>query len=432
MIVATIDDQTISPAILQYLNRAMRQAREQDAECLVVVLDTPGGVLTSTRQIVKQNLNSPTPVVVYVSPPGSRAASAGVFITLSAHVAAMAPGTTIGAAHPVQVGTLPTEPRRRGDDDQEDGRSPLEEKIVNDTVSWARGLAEQRGRNADWAARTVTESISVSASEALEAGAIDLIADDLEQLLEELDGRTVQLPDGSVTLRTAGASAQHVPMWWGEQLLAILGQPNVAFLLMIFGFYGILFELYSPGWGVPGTLGLICLLLGFFGLAMLPVNYLGVALLLVAMGLFAAELFVTSYGALALAGTLCLLLGGIMLVDSPAGFSRVTWNVLLPVATATVVIVLVLVSGVVRTHRAAARTGTEGLIGQSGRADVGFSPRDNGFVGAIRVHGERWRAVSSQPIESGRVCRVKRREGLTLVVEPVDGETSVPPNTTGE
>jgi len=290
-----LSNEAISPVTARYIQRAIEQAEQERADCLIIILDTPGGLVDSTRDIVKATLRSKVPVVVYVAPPGARAASAGVFITLAAHVAAMAPGTNIGAAHPVQIGGLPGSPppKEGKEKGQEPGaKTPMEEKIVNDTVAWARSLAELRGRNADWAARAVKESLSAPASEALKEGAVDLVADDLNDLLARLDGREVTLPDGVMRLRTAGAEVRTLEMWWGERILAVLTNPNVAFLLLIFGFYGILFELYTPGWGVAGTLGVVCLLLGFFALAVLPISYVGLALLAVALALFVAEVFV--------------------------------------------------------------------------------------------------------------------------------------------
>lgn len=422
VLVARLEEKTISPGTAWYLERVLREAKQQDAECLVVVLDTPGGLLTSTRKIVKRFLGSETPVIVYVAPAGSRAASAGVFITMSAHLAAMAPGTNIGAAHPVQIGGMPVGPDRptsgKQGKEQEQTKSPREQKIVNDTVAWARSLAQQRDRNAEWVAKAVKESISVSASEAVEENVVDLMAEDLEALLAKADGQTVELPAGSVTLHTADATTREVSMWWGEELLAIISHPNVAFLLLMFGFYGVLFELYNPGWGVPGTLGLICLLLGLFGLSVLPVNYLGFALILVAFGLFIAETFVTSYGALAIAGTACLILGGVMLVDSPEGFTEISWSVLLPIAAATLVVVSLLMTNVIHTHRRTIQTGGEGLIGAAAEAVQDFSSRDGQYAGTVKLHGERWRALSDQPLAAGQPCRVTQREGLSLIVAP--------------
>jgi len=429
VLTATLDDEAISPGSVRYLERALQMAGEQQAECLVIILDTPGGLLTSTRSLVKKILGSRTPVVVYVSPQGSRAASAGVFVTISAHVAAMTPGTTIGAAHPVQVGGgLPGGPRsprpvpaEQGEDakapgDQESPSSPMQQKLLNDTVSWARALAEQRGRNADWVAKAVKQSASITAEQAADQNVVDIVADDLDQLLEKMDGRQVDLAQATRTLHTAEAQVRALPMWWGERVLTLIAQPNVAFLLMMFGFYGILFEFYSPGWGVSGTFGTICILLGLFGLSVLPVNYLGLALLMTSIALLTAEVFVTSYGALAVAGTICMVFGGSMLVDSPSGFARVSLSVLLPLAGATAVITLVLVSGIVRSLRSPVQTGGEGLIGDEAVADETFAQDDGVFRGAVRIHGERWRAVSEQPLQSGETCQVSGRDGLLLFV----------------
>lgn len=431
VLTASLQDEAITPGTVQYLDRAMRRADEQQAQCLVIILDTPGGLLTSTRRLVKQIMASRTPIVVYVAPQGSRAASAGVFVTMAAHVAAMAPGTTIGAAHPVQVGGLPMGPRPspagdsdehgsegsdNGRDNQSSSSSAVEEKVVNDTVAWVRALANERGRNAQWATDAVKKSVSITADEAADKNVVDLVAPDIRQLLEDIDGREINLTDGTRTLNTADARLRNVSMWWGERLLTLISQPNVAFLLLMFGFYGVLFEFYSPGWGVPGTLGVICTLLGLFGLSVLPVNYLGLALIFVSLGLLTAEVFVTSYGVLAIAGTACLVAGAVVLVDSPSGFARVSLSVVLPVAGATAAITLLLVRGIVRSFRSPVRTGGEGLVGQPARADEQFSQDDGEFHGTVRIHGERWSAVSRQPLHSGQACKVEGRDGLTLFV----------------
>lgn len=435
VLTATLDDEAITPGTAKYLERAIGQAGQRQAECLVIVFDTPGGLLTSTRLLTKRILASRTPVVVYVAPSGARAASAGVFITLASHVAAMAPGTTIGAAHPVQIGGLPVGPRPgespgAGDSESEkteetppQARSTFEEKIVKDTVAWARALAGLRGRNVDWAVDAVEASVSVTASEALDQGVVELVAKDLHDLLDQLQGREVSTPAGTAVLNTADADVEAIPIWWGERVLTMIAQPNVALLLMIFGFYGILFELYSPGWGISGTLGVVCIVLALFGLAVLPVNYLGLALIAIALGLTVAEVFVTSYGALAVAGAVCLVVGGIMLVDSPSGFARVSLSVVLPISVATVAITLLLVSGIVRSHRAPVQTGGEGLMGRTGRVISDFRRQNDAFRGTVAIHGERWRAVSQQPLKADDRCEVTGREGLTLRVAPTQADT---------
>ncbi|MEE8169776.1 MAG: nodulation protein NfeD, partial [Phycisphaerae bacterium] len=418
---------------VQLVERAIREAEEAQAACVVLLLDTPGGLVDSTRRLVKRMLASRVPVVVYVSPSGGRAASAGVFITMAAHVAAMAPGTHIGAAHPVQLGGLPvgppgapSPPPREAEpstDEEAGGSRPvsaMEAKIVNDTVAWSRSLAELRGRNADWAARAVRDSISVPASEALSDGVIDLIAHDLDELLARLDGRTVELAEGTARLKLAGADIRAVEMWWGERVLSVISNPNLAFLLLMLGFYGILFELYTPGWGVGGTLGAICLVLAFFGLAVLPINYVGLLLMAAALAMFVAEAFVTSFGLLAIAGGVCMVLGGVMLIDSPAGFMRVSLGVVIPVAAATAGISVFLVGTVLRARRRRVQTGSEGLIGAEAVARERFECVDDRFVGPVLVHGEIWNAVSNGPVARGEPVRIEDRRGLTLVVAAPD------------
>lgn len=502
--IARLEGDAITPGTERYLIRAMDEAEDAGAECIVMVLDTPGGLVTSTRRLVKRILASNVCVVVYVAPPGARAASAGLFITLAAHVAAMAPSTNIGAAHPVSIGgdippglhgnalrellrgleqedqpasssphddsaqtdkantadrqpagsevgqlaagsgepptgkqaeaakpetaeSAPEEAQKKQDRNEQEKRgdaesaerSVMEDKIVNDMEAWVRALARQRNRNAEWAAKAVRESVSITAAEALEQNVVDLVAADLGQLLTAIDGRQVQLASGPKQLRTQNVTLKEVPLWWGEKVLALLSEPNVAFLLMIFGFYGIYFELYTPGWGIPGTVGLICLLLGLFGLSVLPVNYLGLGLIFVAVGLFMAEAFVHSFGVLTLAGIACMILGGLMLVDSPAGFSRVSLGVVVPVALATAAIIVLLVAGIVRVHSRRATTGEEAMKDACARARSAFQLQDGVYRGKVFVHGEWWNAASQVPLSAGQSCRIVSVEGMTLHVEPV-------------
>ncbi len=416
-----LPDEPITPVTARYIERGLREARELRATALVLELDTPGGLMESTRDIVMAILESPVPVVVYVAPAGARAASAGVFITMASHVAAMAPATHIGAAHPVSIGGAPFAPPAPADSSQTPG--VMEQKIVNDAVAWVRSLAELRGRNADWAARAVTESVSITAREALEAGVIDLIAAGPEELLAALDGREVETAAGPVRLTTAGAEIVPVEMWWGERLLGILSNPNVAFLLLMFGFYGILFEFYSPGWGIAGTLGVICLVLSFFGLAVLPINYAGLALIALALGMFVAEAFFTSYGALTLGGVICLVLGGVMLVDTPVPVMRVSFSVLLPVAVATALVTFFLMTRIFKAQRARVRTGTEALLDEEAVAVEAFRPEGSHYTGMVRIHGELWRAEASVPVAKGTRLHPTRRKGLVLVVTPREAPT---------
>ncbi len=427
VLLVRIQNEPITPVTARFVSRALTDARNNGAQCLVIELDTPGGLMDSTQRIVTDILNSPIPVIVYVSPTGGRAASAGLFITLSSHIAAMSPGTRIGAAHPVQLGGLPTAPEKPSsvDDEEKDDEavkisSAMEEKLVNDTVAWARSLAQLRNRNAEWAELAVTESQSLTATEAVEQNVVEFQASSLKDLLQQVDRHEVLVSrDGlpqQVTLKTAAAQVEVLEMWWGEKLLMVLANPNLTLLLMMFGVYGILYELYSPGWGVAGTLGVVSLVLAFFGLSVLPINYAGLALIGVAIALLFAEVFVTSYGSLAIAGIACLILGSTMLVDSPGGFLKVSLSLVVPLAIATGLIVVFLVAGVVRAQRGRVQTGSEGLMGMSATARNKFSSVADEYTGQVSIHGEIWNARCTQPVSEGDELIVKDRDGLTLLV----------------
>ncbi len=414
-----IKDQAINQVTARYIKRGIRQAEEEQAECVILMLDTPGGLVNSTRDIVKAILASHVPVVVYVAPSGSRAASAGMFITISGHVAAMAPGTNIGAAHPAQIGGLPGRSVLKKSDDKEQP-SVMEEKILNDTVAWARSLAKLRERNEEWVVEAVKNSQSAPASEAVEANAVDLMAESIEELLNDIDGKKVMIPQGEQTLQTRQSVIQKVEMWWGERFLAILSNPNLAFLLLVIGFYGVLFELLNPGWGIPGTIGVICLLLAFLALSVLPINYVGLALMGIGLGFFVAEVFLTSYGFLGLGGTLCLVLGGTMLINSPAGFQDLSWSVLIPVAVAAGLITVFVLTYIAKAHREKVQTGGSALKGQKAIAANDFSLKNGTYSGTVQIHGEWWKAISPEPVAAGHTLEVQDQEGLTLYVQPLN------------
>lgn len=426
--VLSIENEAITPVVTRYLERGLREARETGVQAVVIELDTPGGLMESTQQIVRSLVESPLPVIVYVSPSGGRAASAGVFITLSAHVAAMAPGTHIGAAHPVSLGggapgTPSTDPDTAATPEVSGPSDVMGEKVVNDAVAWARSLAELRERNADWAARAVSESSSITAAEAARDGVVDLVATNRAELLERIDGRAVVTTTDSVALATSGAEIRELPMWWGERVLGAVSNPNVAFLLMVFGFYGLLFELYTAGWGVGGTVGAICLVLAAFGLSVLPINFAGLALIVLGLGLLVAEAFVTSYGTLTIGGALCMVFGALMLVDTPVEMMQVSASIAVPVALATSAIAFFLVSSAIRAHRAPVHTGSSGMIGERAVASTSFEARGDRYEGMVRTHGELWSARSAQAVEKGEELRVVAREGLTLEVERSDGRS---------
>jgi membrane-bound serine protease (ClpP class) len=458
--VITIDDEIINPVAAEYIAQSIAKADEEGAECLIITLDTPGGLLASTRIIIKEMLNADVPIVVYVAPRGARAGSAGVFITLASHVAAMAPSTNIGAATPVNLGGegeswrkalkefekkleelerrqkeaapkeveppegLPSEPEpeaepqeaepaeEAGDETEEVGTSTLEDKILKDTIAWTRGIARLRGRNEEWAVEAVTKAVSVTETEALEKNVVDLVCSDMDELLERLDGREVELPGGTVVLKTEGVRIEYHEMSGRQKILNALTNPNIAYILMMLGFFGLLFEVTHPGIGFPGIAGAICLILAFYAFQTLPVDYAGVLLILLALALFVAEAKVASYGLLTIGGLVCMTLGSIMLIDTPYDFLRVSNTVIFPMVLTTAAIVVFLVTLVIRAHARRSVTGSEGLVGLMGSAETDISPE-----GKVYVHGEIWNARSTSSISRGSRVRVVQVDGMTVVVE---------------
>jgi len=394
-------DGTINPAVADFIGRSIKQAREFDAECLIITLNTPGGLLKSTRVIVSDILESDVPVVVYVAPGGSQAASAGVFITLAATVAAMAPGTNIGAATPVAL------------EGQMD--STMSTKATNDAAAFIRTIAEKRNRNVQWAEEAVRQAFSITETEALEQNVIDIVAKNQEELLAKLDGMVVETPKGNVTLETKGATVVSLEMDFSEKILDILSDPNIAYILFMLGVYGLLFELYNPGAILPGVVGVISIILAFYSLHTLPINYAGFALILFSVILFLAEIKVTSYGMLTVGGIISLVLGSMMLVRSESAleFFEISWSVILSVAAVTVVFFLVIVGLGIRAQRRKPTTGAEGIVGETGEALSALDPD-----GEVRVHGEIWNARSSSgKIKKGERVKVVRMENFTLTVE---------------
>ncbi len=393
-------DGVINPVASEFIVDALADARARGAQALVIRLDTPGGLDRTMRDIVKALLAAEIPVIVYVAPTGARAASAGLFITLAAHVAAMAPGTNIGAAHPVALGG--------GEMDAE-----MKQKAENDAAAYIRSLAEKRGRNVDWAERAVRASISATEREALELKLIDRIAPDLPALLAGLDGRTVETVSGPVTLHTSGAPIRSIEMGPRLRILRALSDPNVAYVLMLLGIYGLIFELSNPGAILPGVVGGICLILAFYAFQTLPINYAGLLLILLAFILFIAEIKVMSYGLLTVGGIVALVLGSILLVKTDLPFLRLSWWVILPMALATAGFFLLVVGMTWRTLRRPPVSGIVTMIGVIGEART---PIAVGGRGQVFVRGELWQARSSEPIARGDAVAVEALEGLTLVV----------------
>jgi len=383
---------------MNYVQRVFSEA-PPDLACIVIEIDTPGGLSASMRNIIKDMLASEIPIVVYVSPGGARAASAGALIALAAHVAAMAPGTNIGAAHPVALG---------GGDTNE----TMEAKITNDAAAYARSLATQRGRNVDWAERVVRESISSTAEEAVAENVVDMVASSLDSLLIQIDGRKVTTASGERTLATAGATVVEMKPTFRERFLARISDPNIAYLLMLVGVFGLVFEFQNPGAFFPGILGGIALVIAAFALQMLPVNYTGLTLIILAVVLFVLEVKIPSHGALTVGGVISMLVGSIMLIDSPLPFMKVSLGVIIPSVVFTALFFLFAVGAGLRAQRRKVSTGSAGLCGELGvaRTDIHVS-------GSVFVHGERWNAYSDSPIAEGAQVRVLEVDGMKIKVE---------------
>ncbi len=439
--VARIADEIINPISAEYIMNAIDKAETAGAECLIIELDTPGGLLSATRQIVKKIMNAKVPVVVYVSPRGARAGSAGVFITLAANVAAMAPSTNIGAAHPVNIGGQKDsggggfkklmeylkqrdkkdappeekkgEPQKPREDHAQDSRDPMADKIMNDTIAWISTIAKQRDRNVEWAVRAVRESISDSEEDALAAGVIDLIADNLDDLVKKLNGRRVKTVDREYTLNTENVTIKYILATIREKVLRTISNPNIAYFLMLLGFYGLLYEFTHPGIGFPGVAGAICLILALYSFQSLPVNYAGLALIVLGIILFIAEVKVISYGLLTLGGAVCMLLGSLMLFDAPHEFMRVSLGTIIPLIISTALITVFLMGAVFKVHARKVVSGTEGMIGELGRAKTNIDP-----AGKVYVHGELWAAESETKINAGDKVVVTGVEGLKVKVKP--------------
>ena len=394
-------DASINPATAEFIGRSIKKAGDEKAECLLIHFNTPGGLLKSTREIVGNILESRVPVVIYVSPAGAQAASAGVFITLAAHISAMAPGTNIGAAHPVGM---------------QSGDTIMSEKVTNDAVAFIKTIAEKRNRNVDWAEQAVRQSVSITGSEAVNQKVVDLIAVDEKQLLELIDGRTVETAAGNVTLHTKSAKLVEYEMGFIEKILNILSDPNIAYILMMLGFYGLMFELYNPGTTLPGIVGVICLILAFYSMHTLPINYAGLALIIFALVLFLLEIKLASHGALAIGGIISLLLGSMMLIRTGSGeVGRISLSVIISATAVTALFFLFVIGMGLKAQRLKVVTGASTLVDKNGIVTEALDP-----IGMVRVNGELWKAESlSGQIREGEKIRVVRMEGFKLFVEKI-------------
>jgi membrane-bound serine protease (ClpP class) len=415
----------IGPASADYVVRGLAKARDAGAPLVVIELDTPGGLDSSMRQIIQAILASPVPVAVWVSPEGARAASAGTYILYAAHIAAMAPATTLGAATPVAIGMPgpgggpaerkpPARPASSASGAEAGAPpDPMTAKQVHDAAAFIRGLAQQRGRNAEWAERAVREAVTLTATEALQQRVVDLVAKDLPDLLAQIDGRKVRVSTGELTLQTKGLATETVAPDWRHRLLAVIANPSFALILMMLGIYGLIFEFSTPGFGVAGVAGAICLLLAMFALQLLPVNYAGLALLLLGIGLLVAEAFTPSFGILGVGGVVAFVAGGILLFDSDVPGFGVPLGLILALAAGSALVVGLGGSLAMRARRRPVVSGREEMAGAEGEvvAVVG------GEVWAL-VHGERWQVRCASPLQPGARVRVERLDGLVLEVRP--------------
>jgi len=392
-------DGVISPVTVRIVTTALERARSEHAVALIIQLDTPGGLERSMRSIVQEILSSDVPVVVYVAPTGARAASAGVFITMAAPIAAMAPATNIGAAHPVAA--------LGGSFDKE-----MKTKVENDAAAFARTIAATRGRNVEWAEKAVRQSVSATEREAVRLHIVDLIADSTTDLLDKIDGRVVKTPTREVVLHTRGAAIRPIGIGFRDRVLNIITDPNVAYVLMMLGMLGLFFELSTPGAILPGVIGGISLILAFFAFQSLPISYAGLLLILFGVVLLIAEVKVTSHGVLAVGGVVAMLLGSLMLFDTPTAELRVSWWVILPTVGVTAAVFVVALAAGLRALARRPITGAAGMVGGTGVARSALDP-----TGDVLVQGELWRAVAEDgPIAIGETVRITAIDGLTLKV----------------
>lgn len=428
----------IGPAMDDYLERAFERSTEMEASVIIIRMDTPGGLDASMRAVVRRILDAPIPVAVYIAPEGARGASAGTYILYAAHVAAMAPATSVGAATPVRMGGPPNRERTQmavdlpettnnqdpsesveenEEEESMDDSEAMRRKVINDAVSYLRGLAELRGRNADWAEEAVRQGATLTSSEALEKNVINFRVADVDALLAAMDGLSVEVDGEDWILETAGRRVQAIEPDWRTRLLSILTNPNVAYILMLLGIYGIIMEFSNPGSLIPGIAGTICLLLALFSLHLLPINYAGAALIVLGILLMLAEAFAPSFGALGVGGGIAFVLGSVLLIDTDAPGFELHWSVIIGVTLVSAFMFIVVFAMAMKAWRRPVVSGSEGLIGAKGTALEDFAEE-----GRVRLKGELWRARTKVPLREGDQVKVNHLDGLTVLVEPLQNK----------
>src|SRR3989344_1084301 len=425
----------IGPATSDYIHRGLEKAKDAGAVLVVLRMDTPGGLDTAMRKIIQDIIASPVPVVTYVAPSGARAASAGAYILLASHIAAMAPATNVGAATPVRIGGVPDpgagsrppEKEKEGKKDSTDKKDKdkkekpakpgMDEKALNDAIAYIRGLAQMRGRNVEWAEKAVREAASTSAEEAVKQSVADLIAADNADLLKKLDGRKLTLQGRDIPLKTQGAEIQAYEPDWRNRLLATIADPNVAYILMLLGIYGLFFELWNPGYVLPGVIGGICLLLALYAFQVLPINFAGLGLILLGIVFMVAEAFMPSFGALGIGGVVAFVVGSIILMDTDVEGYTVAWPLIAAVAALSAAFFIGVVFMALKARQRRVVSGQEEMVGAVGEALENFKG-----AGRVRVHSEEWQARSSAALKRGQKVKVVGIEGLILTVEPYNPE----------
>lgn len=398
----------VGPITASYVTRTIQKAEDEKAEVLIFLIDTPGGLDEAMRDIIKEELNASIPIVIYVHPSGARDASAGVFITLAAHIAAMTPGTNIGAAHPVAIS-----PGGRGGDEEQGIDETMKEKMTQDAAAYIRSIAEKKNRNINWAEDAVRKSVSATAEEALKLGIIDFIAESVDELLEKIDGMEVELVGFTKKLNTKDAVKKEIPMTWREELLKIISNPNIAYILFILGFYGLIFEITHPGAIIPGLLGALFLVLAFFAFQTLPINYTGVGLIILGIAMFVMEVLTPTYGPLTLGGIVAMTLGSLMLLNTNVPFLQISKSIIIAAVGTTAAFFLFALGAVIKAMKRKPATGKEGLIGEIGTAEGDI----NSTEGKVFIHGEYWNAESSEMIKEGEKVEVLEVERLKLKVK---------------
>jgi membrane-bound serine protease (ClpP class) len=414
----------IGPAVSDYVIRGLEKAEEDGAAIVILQMDTPGGFDHAMRDIIKNILSSSVPVVSYVAPAGSRAASAGTYILYASHVAAMAPTTNLGAATPVQVGGLPGMPEEEptSQEKEENREKPvpadtLERKMVNDAVAYIKTLASRHGRNAEWAEQAVREAVSLTSEEALEIKVIDLVAAGHSDLLQQLDGREVVMETGRITLATGDLMIERFDPDWRTKILTVVTDPNIAYILMLSGIYGLIYELANPGFILPGIVGTICLLLSLYTFQILPINYAGLALIILGVTFLIAEAFVPSFGALGIGGLIAFVVGSVILLDEEG--MRISLLLIGSTALVSAGFILWVMTRLYTMRRKKVITGAEEMIGIIGEAMEDFAEE-----GRVWVHGESWQAQSSVPVKKGQKIQVTAKEGLLLKIKKIQEDTS--------